>query len=149
MLNYEHTSIRGVTFKETLEAELGKENVEYVFDLDHQDSVDNAASIVSNNIGKPIDVIWGAVDNAAQGARSALMLNNIQGTIVVCAGAWGSVPFELLQNDDQYYKMCVGVSSSRIATLALQSVRDHFEGKEIMKCILVKGKLVNFVVKPA
>ena len=60
MLDAPHTSIRSEKFKETIEKELGKENIEYVFDQDFGKTRESAANIVTNNIAKPVDIIWAA-----------------------------------------------------------------------------------------
>ncbi|MEG0935755.1 MAG: substrate-binding domain-containing protein [Clostridia bacterium] len=133
MLNAVHTQVRSEAFVETLTAELGAENIEWVFNQDFGETRESAANIVSNNIMKPIDVIWAAVDNAAQGAATALELNAAEGTIVVCAGAWGSEPFNLINSGSKYYKMCIGVSAANIVQMTLESVQKHFAGEEVPK----------------
>lgn len=133
MLNAVHTKVRSETFVATLEELLGKENVEWVFNQDFGETRESAANIVTNNIAKPIDVIWGAVDNAAQGAVTALELAGIENTIVVSAGAWGSESFNMINSGNKYYKMCIGVSPANIVKLSLESVQAHFEGKELLK----------------
>ncbi len=131
MLNAVHTQVRSESFVKTLEELMGAENIEWVFNQDFGETRESAANIVTNNIAKPIDVIWCAVDNAAQGATSALELADAQGTIVVCAGAWGSEPFGLINDGNPYYKMCIGVSAANIVKLTLESVDAYFEGKEL------------------
>ncbi len=131
MLNAVHTQVRSEAFKTTLVELLGEENITWVFDQDFGETRESAANIVTNNIAKPIDVIWGAVDNAAVGAANALELAGAEGTIVVCAGAWGSEPFSMIDNDHKYYKMCIGVSAANIVTLTLESVQKHFAGEEV------------------
>lgn len=130
MLNAPHTAIRSVKFKETLEARLGKENVQYVFDQDFGETRESATNIVTNNIAKPVDIIWCAVDNAAFGAKVALETNAVQGTKIVCAGAWGSEPFNTLNNKDPYYMMCIGVHPGEIVRLSLEAAKDYFSGKK-------------------
>lgn len=132
-LSSEHVKCRSDAFMETLEKELGKENVEYVFNQDNSSigSVESAANIVTNNISKYCDFIWGAVDNYAMGARVALESNNIEGTKVISAGAWGTDPFTKLYTGDNWYYMCIGVSPEEIVRLTLQSVKDYFDGKDI------------------
>ena len=110
---------------------MGAENITWVFNQDFGETRESAANIVSNNIAKPIDVIWGAVDNAAMGAANALELNGAEGTIVVSAGGWGSEPFNKINNGDKYYKMCIGVSAANIVRLSLESVQQYFKGEEI------------------
>ncbi len=131
MLNAPHTAVRSETFKATLEELLGKENITWVFDQDFGETRESAANIVTNNIAKPIDVIWGAVDNAAQGAASALELAAAEGTIVVSAGAWGSEPFSKINEGHKYYKVCIGVSAANIVKLTLESVQKYFKGEEV------------------
>ncbi len=133
MLNAVHTQVRSEAFVKTLTELLGEENIEWVFNQDFGETRESAANIVTNNIAKPIDVIWGAVDNAAQGAASALELAGAEGTIVVSAGAWGSEPFGKINNGDKYYKMCIGVSAANIVKLTLESVQKHFKGEEVPK----------------
>ncbi len=131
MLNAVHTQVRSEAFKKTLTDLMGEENITWVFDQDFGETRESAANIVTNNIAKPIDVIWGAVDNAAQGAANALELAGAEGTIVVCAGAWGSEPFTMINNNHKYYKMCIGVSAANIVKLTLESVQKHFAGEEV------------------
>lgn len=129
MLNAPHTAIRSETFKQTLEERLGKENVEYVYDQDFGETRESATNIVQNNIAKPVDIIWCAVDNAAFGAKVALETNGVQGTKIVCAGAWGTEPFTTLNGKDPYYMVCIGVSPGEIVKLSLQAAMDYFSGK--------------------
>ncbi len=130
MLNAPHMAIRSVKFKEKLEERLGMENVQYVFDQDFGDTRESATNIVTNNIAKPVDIIWCAVDNAAFGARGALEMNGVEGTKIVSAGAWGSEPFKALAAKDPYYMMCIGVHPGEIVRLSLETAKDHFSGKK-------------------
>ena len=143
MLNAVHTKVRSETFVATLEELLGKENVEWVFNQDFGETRESAANIVTNNIAKPIDVIWGAVDNAAQGAVTALELAGIENTIVVSAGAWGSESFNMINSGNKYYKMCIGVSPANIVKLSLESVEAYFEGKEIPKAQNIELSVID------
>jgi len=131
MLNAVHTQVRSEAFVETLTEELGEENITWVFNQDFGETRESAANIVTNNIMKPIDVIWGAVDNAAVGAATALDLNGATGTIVVSAGGWGSEPFNLINDGNPYYKMCIGVSAANIVGLTLDSIERYYKGEEI------------------
>lgn len=126
ILDAPHTAIRSIEFKNETERLLGKNNVTYVFEQDFGKTREKASDIVMNNISKPIDVIWTAVDTAAMGARIALRNSGARGTIVVTSGAWGAEPFNLLNNNDEYYKMCVGVSPKNIVKLTLESVKQYF-----------------------
>lgn len=128
MLTAPHTAIRSEVFKSTLEERLGKENVEYVFDQDFGETRESATNIVTNNIAKPVDIIWCAVDNAAFGAKVALETNAIQGTKIVSAGGWGSEPFKAINDKDPYYMMIVGVHPGEIVRLSLESALKYFEG---------------------
>ncbi|MCE5255666.1 MAG: sugar ABC transporter substrate-binding protein [Spirochaetaceae bacterium] len=129
MLDAPHTAIRSVEFKKQLEADLGKSNVTYVFEQDFGQTRESAMNIVTNNLAKPMDIIWGAVDNAAMGARIALKNNGIDKTKVVSAGAWGAEPFNLLNAKDPWYIMCVGVSPANIVKATLESAKLYFQGK--------------------
>jgi ribose transport system substrate-binding protein len=134
MLNAVHTKVRSEAFVcGQLEELMGAENIEWVFNQDFGETRESAANIVTTNIAKPIDVIWGAVDNAAQGAVTALELAGIENTIVVSAGAWGSESFNMINSGNKYYKMCIGVSPANIVKLSLESVQAYFEGKEVPK----------------
>ena len=133
MLNAVHTQVRGEAFVARLNELLGEENVTYVFNQDFGETRESAANIVTNNIMKPIDVIWGAVDNAAIGAATALEQNGATGTIVVSAGGWGAEPFTKINNGDPYYKMCIGVSAANIVALTLDSIARYMNGEEIAK----------------
>ena len=133
MLNAVHTQVRSETFVATLEELMGKENVTWVFNQDFGETRESASNIVTNNIMKPIDVIWGAVDNAAIGAATALEQNASENTIVVSAGGWGAEPFGLINAGSPYYKMCIGVSAANIVALSLESVEKHFAGEELPK----------------
>ncbi len=131
MLNAVHTQVRSEAFVAKLEELMGAENITWVFNQDFGETRESAANIVTNNIMKPIDVIWGAVDNAAVGAATALEQNAIEGTIVVSAGGWGSEPFNMINDGHPYYKMCIGVSAANIVALSLDSVERHYAGEEI------------------
>ncbi|MDR1904726.1 MAG: sugar ABC transporter substrate-binding protein [Treponema sp.] len=130
MLDAPHTAIRSQTFKETLEAGLGKANIQYVFEQDFGQTRESATNIVTNNIAKPIDVIWGAVDNAAFGARVALQTNGVRGTKVVSAGAWGKEPFSTLAAKDSYYMMCIGVPPEGIVRKSMETAAAYFSGNK-------------------
>jgi len=129
MLDAPHTAIRSEKFKETIFAELGRENVNIVFEQDFGQTRDSANNIVSNNIKKDVDVIWCAVDNAAFGAKVALEARGVVGTKIVSAGAWGKEPFEALYNKDPYYMMCIGVSPVNIVGDTLRSAQKWFAGE--------------------
>ena len=130
MLDAPHTAIRSETFKQTLEARLGVENIEYVFEQDFGQTRESAANIVTNNIARPMDFIWAAVDNAAFGARVALQTGGVQGTRIVSAGAWGTEPFTTLYGGDPYYMMCIGVSPEEIVRLTLEAAEKYFTGRQ-------------------
>ena len=133
MLNAVHTQVRSEAFVETLTELMGEENITWVFNQDFGETRESAANIVTNNIMKPIDVIWGAVDNAAIGATTALEQNGAEGTIVVSAGGWGSEPFGLINEGNPYYKMCIGVSAHNIVELTLDSIARYKNGEEVEK----------------
>lgn len=129
MLDAPHTAIRSEKFKEKIFEELGRENVNIVFEQDFGQTRDSANNIVSNNIKKHVDVIWCAVDNAAFGAKVALEAKGVEGTKIVSAGAWGKEPFEALNNKDPYYMMCIGVSPVNIVGDSLRSAQKWFAGE--------------------
>ena len=104
-----------------------------MFNQDFGETRESAANIVTNNIMKPIDVIWGAVDNAAIGAATALEQNGAEGTIVVSAGGWGAEPFGLINAGSPYYKMCIGVSAANIVALTLDSIDRYMKDEEVEK----------------
>ena len=79
MLNAVHTQVRSEAFVEELERLMGAENITWVFNQDFGETRESAANIVTNNIMKPIDVIWAPVDNAAIGATTALEQNAATG----------------------------------------------------------------------
>jgi ribose transport system substrate-binding protein len=128
MLDAPHTAIRSQTFKEAIEAGLGKQNIEYVFEQDFGQTRESATNIVTNNIAKPIDIIWSAVDNAAFGARVALQTAGVTNTKVVCAGAWGKEPFSTLAAKDPYYMMCIGIPPEGIVRTSMKTAADYFSG---------------------
>jgi ribose transport system substrate-binding protein len=128
MLDAPHTAIRSQTFKEVIEAGLGKENIEYVFEQDFGQTRESATNIVTNNIAKSIDIIWAAVDNAAFGARMALQTAGTANTKIVCAGAWGQEPFSTLADKDPYYMMCIGVPPEGIVRMSMKTAADYFSG---------------------
>lgn len=132
MLNAPHTQIRSERLLQVLEEELGSENIEIVFNQDFGETRESASNIVNNNIMKPVDVIWGAVDNAAMGAVSALETNNIEGTIVTSSGLSGTEGLNMI-NQGGYYAMGVGdpYSARGIAKLLIETFKDYFSGKEI------------------
>ncbi len=133
MLNAPHTRVRSERYLEVLQEELGEENVEVVFNQDFGETRESAANIVNNNIMKPIDVIWAAVDNGAMGAVSALETNNIEGTIVVSSGLNGAEPLNMINDPNGYYKMGVGApySARDIVTLVINALKDYFSGKDV------------------
>lgn len=130
MLDAPHTAIRSEKFKETLEAELGKENITYVFEQDFGQTRESATNIVTNNIAKPMDVIWGAVDNAAFGAKIALETAGNTTTKVVSAGGWGNETFTTLNANDPNYMMCVGVGPEGIVKLTMETAAAYFAGEK-------------------
>ncbi len=143
MLNAVHTQVRSEAFVATLEELLGAENVTWVFNQDFGETRESAANIVTNNIMKPIDVIWGAVDNAAIGATTALEQNGATGTIVVSAGGWGAEPFGLINSGNPYYKMCIGVSAANIVSMTLDSIARYFAGEEIEKSQYIELAVID------
>lgn len=143
MLNAVHTQVRSEAFVEELERLMGAENITWVFNQDFGETRESAANIVTNNIMKPIDVIWGAVDNAAIGATTALEQNAATGTIVVSAGGWGAEPFGLINEGNPYYKMCIAVSAANIVELTLDSVEKYFAGEEIPKSQNIELAIVD------
>ncbi|GHV74746.1 sugar ABC transporter substrate-binding protein [Spirochaetia bacterium] len=128
MLDAPHTAIRSQTFKEELEAGLGKANVTYVFEQDFGQTRESAANIVTNNIAKPIDIIWGAVDNAAFGARIALQAAGATNTKIISAGAWGSEPFSTVAAKDVNYMMAVGIPTEGIVRKTMETAAKYFAG---------------------
>jgi ribose transport system substrate-binding protein len=130
MLDEPATAIRSTTFKEELEKGLGKTNITYVFDQDFGRTREGAANIVSNNIAKPVDVIWAAVDNGAFGARVALQTAGIQGTKVVSSGAWGNESFQTIAAKDPYYTMFIGVPPEGIVRKSLEAAAAYFSGNK-------------------
>jgi ABC-type sugar transport system substrate-binding protein len=128
MLDEPATAIRSTTFKEELEKSLGKENITYVFEQDFGRTREGAANIVTNNIAKPIDVIWGAVDNGAFGARVALQMAGAQGVKVVSSGAWGKESFQTIADNDPYYTMFIGVPPEGIVRKSLEAAAAYFSG---------------------
>jgi ribose transport system substrate-binding protein len=127
MLDAPHTAIRSQTFKETIEQGLGKANITYVFEQDFGQTRESATNIVTNNIAKPIDIIWAAVDNAAFGARVALQTAGATKTKIVCAGAWGTEPFSTLAAKDPYYMMCVAVATENIVGDTMKTANTYFK----------------------
>jgi ribose transport system substrate-binding protein len=128
MLDEPATAIRSTTFKEELERGLGRANITYVFDQDFSRTREGAANIVSNNIAKPIDVIWAAVDNGAFGARVALQMAGAQGTKVVSSGAWGNESFQTIAAKDPYYTMFIGVPPEGIVRKSMEAAAAYFSG---------------------
>jgi ribose transport system substrate-binding protein len=130
MLDAPHTAIRSQTFKEELEKNLGKANVQYVYEQDFGQTRESASNIVTNNLAKPIDIIWGAVDNAAFGARVALQTAGATGIKIVSAGAWGKEPFSTLAANDPYYLMCIGVPPEGIVRKSMETAASYFSGQK-------------------
>ncbi|NBK90557.1 sugar ABC transporter substrate-binding protein [bacterium 1XD21-13] len=124
-----HTKARSDAFVEELEKELGAENIEYVFTQDFDQSRESATNLVTNNIAKPMDVIWAPVDNGAFGAKIALENAGIEGTIVISAGGWGKETFTTINDNDPYYKAAVGVPPSGIVQYCYDTLADYFSGK--------------------
>jgi ABC-type sugar transport system substrate-binding protein len=130
MLDEPATAIRSTTFKEELEKGLGRTNITYVFDQDFGRTREGAANIVSNNIAKPVDVIWAAVDNGAFGARVALQMAGVQGAKVVSSGAWGKESFQTIAAKDPYYTMFIGVPPEGIVRKSLEAAAAYFTGNK-------------------
>jgi ribose transport system substrate-binding protein len=128
MLYSPYTAVRSQTFKETLEAGLGRSNINYVFEQDFGDTRESAANIVTNNIAKPLDIIWCAVDNAAFGARVALQTAGASGTKIVSAGAWGKEAFSTLAAKDPYYMMCIGVPPEGVVRKTMETAAAYVSG---------------------
>lgn len=128
MLDAPHTAIRSEKFKETVIAELGEENVNIVFEQDFGQTRDSASTIVTNNLGRKVDVIWCAVDNAAFGAKVALEAKGDTTTKIVSAGGWGKEPFETINNGDPNYMMVIGVSPANIVADSLEAATKYFAG---------------------
>lgn len=139
-----HTKVRGETFVEELEKELGKENIEYVFTQDFDQTREGASNIVTNNIAKPMDVIWAPVDNGAFGAKVALENAGVEGTIVVSAGGWGKETFTTINNKDPYYKAAVAVPPEGIVSYCYNTLQDYFDGAtDIEKTQNIELKVVD------
>ena len=128
MLDVPATAVRSQTFKEEIEKGLGKANITYVFEQDAAREREMADRTVTNNIAKPLDVIWAAVDNGAFGARVALQTNGVQGTKIVSSGAWGSESFQTIANKDRYYMMFIGVPPEGIVRMAYETAVKYFAG---------------------
>lgn len=124
-----HTKARSDAFVEELEKELGAENIEYVFTQDFDQSRESATNLVTNNIAKPMDVIWAPVDNGAFGAKIALENAGIEGTVVISAGGWGTETFTTINGGDPYYKAAVAVPPSGIVQYCYNTLADYFSGK--------------------
>lgn len=138
----QHVAIRGKAFKEELEKRLGAENIEYVYEQDFQQTREGAVNVVTN-IAKPVDVIWGSVDNAAFGARQALENNGTEGTIVVSAGGWGAECFNAVNNNDPYYKAVIAVPPAGIVESSYQALVDYLNGEEVEKEQNIEVKIVD------
>ncbi|WP_343247316.1 sugar ABC transporter substrate-binding protein [Diplocloster hominis] len=139
-----HTKVRGEAFVEELEKELGKENIEYVFTQDFDQTREGASNIVTNNIAKPMDVIWAPVDNGAFGAKVALENGGVEGTIVVSAGGWGTETFTTINNKDPYYKAAVAVPPEGIVSYCYNTLADYFNGAaDIEKTQNIELKIVD------
>ena len=147
MLNAVHTQVRSEAFVEELERLMGAENITWVFNQDFGETRESAANIVTN-AALDCDVIWGAVDNAAIGATTALEQNAATGTIVVSAGGWGAEPFGLINEGNPYYKMCIAVSAANIVELTLDSVEKYFAGEEIPKSQNIELAIVDASTSP-
>jgi shikimate 5-dehydrogenase len=94
----------------------------------NRDKALELVSLINNNIAKDIDIIWCAVDNAAQGARVALQTNGVTKTKIVCSGAWGAAYKNVSTSGDNYI-MYVGVSPEDLVRLTLESAKNYFAGK--------------------
>jgi len=128
MLDEPATAIRSTTFKEAIESGLGKENITYVFEQDFGRTREGAANIVTNNIAKPVDVIWAAVDNGAFGARAALQMSGVTGPKVISSGAWGKESFQTIAANDPHYTMFIGVPPEGIVRKCLEASAAYFSG---------------------
>ena len=147
----QHVAVRGTAFKDELESRLGTENIEYVYEQDFQQTREGAVNVVTNNIAKPVDVIWGAVDNAAFGAAQALENNGVEGTIVVSAGGWGAECFNAINDDNPYYKMVIGVPPASIVADSYQALADYLDGKDVEReqnielCVIDSTNIADYM----
>jgi ABC-type sugar transport system substrate-binding protein len=128
MLDVPATAVRSKTFMEEIEKGLGKSNITYVYVQDFGRTREGAANIVTNNIAKPVDVIWAAVDNGAFGARVALQTGGVKGPKVVSSGAWGKESFQTIADKDPYYTMFIGVPPEGIVRNSLDTAVKYFAG---------------------
>lgn len=139
-----HVKVRGEAFTEELELLLGTENIEYVYKQDFDQTREGASNITTNNIAKPVDVIWGAVDNAAFGAKIALENAGAKDTIVVSAGGWGAETFNAINDNDPYYKAAVAVPPAGIVSYSYDTLEKYFSGdKDIPKTQDIELKIVD------
>ncbi|MDU7030556.1 sugar ABC transporter substrate-binding protein [Robinsoniella peoriensis] len=139
-----HVKVRGEAFTEELESLLGVDNIEYVYKQDFDQTREGASNITTNNIAKPVDVIWGAVDNAAFGAKIALENAGAKDTIVVSAGGWGAETFNAINDNNQYYKAAVAVPPAGIVQYSYDTLEKYFAGdKDIPKTQDIELKIVD------
>ena len=129
MLIVQATAIRTGAFKEAIEEGLGKENITYVFEQDFGMTREGAANIVTNNIAKPVDIIWAAVDNGSFGARAALQMSGVVGPKVISSGAWGKESFQTIADNDPHYAMFIGVPPEGIVRQSLEAGEAYFRGE--------------------
>lgn len=140
-----HVKVRGDKFLETFEAGLGKENITYVYDQEYGGTREGAGNVVSNNIAKPIDIIWTALETSALGARPVLASNNMPHVQIICADGWGQEIFSLIYQGDPNFRMAIGAPPPEIVKLALQTACEHFEGKkDIPKVRYIKIEPIDY-----
>lgn len=90
-----------------------------------------SANAVNNNIEKGIDIVYGAVDNHAWGAVTALKEANAEKCCVLSCGGYGAEPFEALAANDKYYQALVVVPPANIVTDALATVEKVLAGEKV------------------
>ncbi len=98
-------------FTEALE---GLDGVNIISVQDGEGNRERSANVMSN-IKDKVDIVFGADDNSAWGAITALEALNAKDTIVVSAGGYGAESFEALHEDHPYYKALVAVDPRLIA----------------------------------
>ena len=137
---YPHLEKRDQGFLESLSR---LDNVEIIARQCTNGNRELSANVVSNNLTKGVDLIYGVVDNHAWGAVTALEEAQVENCAVICCGGFGEEPFEALEADHPYYKALIVVPPVNIVTSALDAVEKVLAGETVESTINIEFGLAD------
>ena len=137
---YPHLEKRDQGFLESLSR---LDNVEIIARQCTNGNRELSANVVSNNLTKGVDLIYGVVDNHAWGAVTALEEAQVENCAVICCGGFGEEPFEALEADHPYYKALFVVPPVNIVTSALDAVEKVLAGETVESTINIEFGLAD------